>query len=109
MNDEVKACRLTVHRSSFRLPRFNRGDEVLHELKTFAAGRGLDAAANVDGVGADRVDCVGDVRGLEAAREEEARHGLARGARELPVERVARRSEERRVGNECRSRWSPYH
>ena len=24
-------------------------------------------------------------------------------------ERVARRSEERRVGKECRSRWSPYH
>ena len=23
--------------------------------------------------------------------------------------RVARRSEERRVGKECRSRWSPYH
>ena len=22
---------------------------------------------------------------------------------------VARRSEERRVGKECRSRWSPYH
>src|SRR3712207_9036855 len=25
------------------------------------------------------------------------------------VTRVARRSEERRVGEECRSRWSPYH
>ena len=24
-------------------------------------------------------------------------------------ERAARRSEERRVGKECRSRWSPYH
>ena len=24
-------------------------------------------------------------------------------------ERVVRRSEERRVGKECRSRWSPYH
>ena len=24
-------------------------------------------------------------------------------------ERIARRSEERRVGKECRSRWSPYH
>src|SRR6266516_6068476 len=27
---------------------------------------------------------------------------------DLPVE-AARRSEERRVGKECRSRWSPYH
>src|SRR3712207_9295872 len=29
--------------------------------------------------------------------------------RELPSEEVTRRSEERRVGKECRSRWSPYH
>src|SRR3712207_7384480 len=36
-------------------------------------------------------------------------HGV--GAVELPVaDRVAlARSEERRVGKECRSRWSPYH
>src|SRR5260370_29891535 len=27
----------------------------------------------------------------------------------LPVAEGANRSEERRVGNECRSRWSPYH
>ena len=27
----------------------------------------------------------------------------------LPVETFAVRSEERRVGKECRSRWSPYH
>ena len=30
-------------------------------------------------------------------------------ARILPVEDMAERSEERRVGKECRSRWSPYH
>ena len=28
---------------------------------------------------------------------------------ELPEELMALRSEERRVGKECRSRWSPYH
>ena len=27
----------------------------------------------------------------------------------LIVEAIAQRSEERRVGKECRSRWSPYH
>ena len=27
----------------------------------------------------------------------------------LEVERLEHRSEERRVGKECRSRWSPYH
>src|SRR5258706_3336682 len=28
---------------------------------------------------------------------------------EIELDRVADRSEERRVGKECRSRWSPYH
>ena len=27
----------------------------------------------------------------------------------LPADPVTTRSEERRVGKECRSRWSPYH
>ena len=27
----------------------------------------------------------------------------------LTKEKLAKRSEERRVGKECRSRWSPYH
>ena len=27
----------------------------------------------------------------------------------IDIERYAERSEERRVGKECRSRWSPYH
>ena len=31
------------------------------------------------------------------------------GARELARAVLHRRSEERRVGKECRSRWSPYH
>ena len=36
-----------------------------------------------------------------------ARSWEARGAKRLHV--VDLRSEERRVGKECRSRWSPYH
>src|SRR6266481_7019167 len=36
--------------------------------------------------------------------------GLTPGSISIAVDRlVARRSEERRVGKECRSRWSPYH
>ena len=45
---------------------------------------------------------------IEAVGEDANREGL----QETPA-RVARmyaeRSEERRVGKECRSRWSPYH
>ena len=29
--------------------------------------------------------------------------------KEIAIEDVGKRSEERRVGKECRSRWSPYH
>ena len=32
-----------------------------------------------------------------------------RGAIGVAVRRAEERSEERRVGKECRSRWSPYH
>ena len=28
---------------------------------------------------------------------------------DLSVDKIEQRSEERRVGKECRSRWSPYH
>src|SRR2546426_11517852 len=41
---------------------------------------------------------------------EEHRGNLSRAAVELAKDwRTDRRSEERRVGKECRSRWSPYH
>ena len=37
-------------------------------------------------------------------------NGFAQSTREAILEDIARtRSEERRVGKECRSRWSPYH
>jgi len=54
------------------------------------------------------------------SRERVLVHGLAGDAFEIPLGRIAEfvtergnpaneRSEERRVGKECRSRWSPYH
>src|SRR5256885_14540377 len=38
-----------------------------------------------------------------------APHSHARRCPALRVSKVDQRSEERRVGKECRSRWSPYH
>ena len=35
--------------------------------------------------------------------------GCLTGRRDWPLVGADRRSEERRVGKECRSRWSPYH
>ena len=47
----------------------------------------------------------GDAPGMNAAIRAVVRTALGKG---LKV-RGIRRSEERRVGKECRSRWSPYH
>ena len=53
--------------------------------------------------GADAVYIGGEAFGLRAKAKnfsmEDMREGIA----------FAHRSEERRVGKECRSRWSPYH
>src|SRR2546425_8619945 len=46
-------------------------------------------------------------RAMVGAREREMLHVQRRTA--APQHRALDRSEERRVGKECRSRWSPYH
>ena len=43
------------------------------------------------------------------ALSHQAREGRRALAVEIALQPVADRSEERRVGKECRSRWSPYH
>src|SRR2546429_6062160 len=58
-------------------------------------GRGPDQARCADGMG--------DSSGIGAGL------GAGEPAAALPERRRKRRSEERRVGKECRSRWSPYH
>src|SRR5260370_31540263 len=63
-----------------------------------------------DAAAADFVDA--DLLGVEAgdapvARIQEARADLRMLEQEQRIVRI--RSEERRVGKECRSRWSPYH
>ena len=44
-----------------------------------------------------------------AAGEMLLRYGQAIGRAKIAIEAGQHRSEERRVGKECRSRWSPYH
>src|SRR5260370_36424451 len=50
----------------------------------------------------------GDLMLAEAARAANIPFIMS-GASTASIEAAARRSEERRVGKECRSRWSPYH
>src|SRR5256885_3281681 len=58
----------------------------------------------LDLLGAQRLDRAA----VDAVGGEELDRLFARGAR-LLAHRQQVRSEERRVGKECRSRWSPYH
>ena len=47
---------------------------------------------------------------MDVTTPEQARIAEAAGAcAVMALERIPARSEERRVGKECRSRWSPYH
>src|SRR5215217_7333219 len=50
--------------------------------------------------------CSSDLAPRDAREARRGREGPPVGGRRLPV---GARSEERRVGKECRSRWSPYH
>src|SRR2546430_15485534 len=47
------------------------------------------------------------LEGSRAVEDDLARTGIARDG--VGLEAISVRSEERRVGKECRSRWSPYH
>src|SRR5260370_14277984 len=66
---------------------------------------GIDHGAQKRHEGLDAIGFLASAEGLDVAgplleREVEDVHGLAQDLE---------RSEERRVGKECRSRWSPYH
>src|SRR5258708_26883464 len=72
----------------------------------------LAVAAAIDhqpGKTLDGIDVDGILRArrIDVAHEKSDRCGIAR-ARAVHA-RERHRSEERRVGKECRSRWSPYH
>ena len=110
--------------------------EILHLLVSPAHayfGRARDGAADVPTTDADRVELVagkgivgdrffGKAAHMDAAVTLIAAEALEEMAAELGAKpfdpllarrnvvlRGAQRSEERRVGKECRSRWSPYH
>src|SRR2546425_261028 len=75
--------------------------ELLHAGARHEAQRRLEAVAHP--AVAEKV-----VPRVIRVEQTHARRGLRSGD-VPPVERHAPRSEERRVGKECRSRWSPYH
>src|SRR5256885_10458496 len=63
-----------------------------------------------------RLGLAAPVVGRSARLHQDRRRGLlaevsakALPRESMPLAHLARRSEERRVGKECRSRWSPYH
>ena len=114
----------SVPRSAFRLPRLLKGALLLLLLPPLAGAQQPDSTPKdttllapvvVTGV---RLPTVRDLaRGLAgrtaalSAQDLDARgvRSLADALEQLPGVTTSDRSEERRVGKECRSRWSPYH
>src|SRR3712207_8741430 len=70
----------------------------------------FELAVPADGGEADAVVELADLvqRGAGVLRDEQHAVGVG-DHRDAAAARDALRSEERRVGKECRSRWSPYH
>src|SRR2546428_7597140 len=72
-----------------------------------------EGARETDAAEAARVDAAGealeDARELSRSRHRSAARDPAPASSKAIRASSARRSEERRVGKECRSRWSPYH
>src|ERR1035438_644071 len=68
----------------------------------------IGSAGLVSGVGRSRGVAVGYCRGHIGVVDHACEAAIAN-AFKLPIPARAWRSEERRVGKECRSRWSPYH
>src|SRR3712207_9492538 len=73
-------------------------EEVLEQELTAALGRARHERA------------AGEAKGYRNGTRERRLLGLFGPVEvDVPRARMATRSEERRVGKECRSRWSPYH
>src|SRR2546422_10432943 len=70
-----------------------------------------DLKSLTEAVGGDLVDVESLARGTQNAHEAEIRPTMMLKLRraDAVIENGLERSEERRVGKECRSRWSPYH
>ena len=73
----------------------NRNEQFLSLIGLCLRGRNLE-------VGEEPVEAVARARDARVLL-------LASDAADNTTRRVRHRSEERRVGKECRSRWSPYH
>ena len=88
---------------------YERPGDGLQQAKEYAQILGLKFAYATNGKGIVEHDFLtgrdNDLDGFPSAEELWSRLRKA----EAIDEKAAERSEERRVGKECRSRWSPYH
>src|SRR5256712_5916359 len=104
-NDLVAAAREVFQRRR-RETRFDADFQALHDAVARPVARRLRILAVVG----DAHHHLGVALRLHGApHDSEAHHRLAVFPDEAGDDRLVGRSEERRVGKECRSRWSPYH
>src|SRR6266480_6742343 len=80
-------------------------DEAMEIGSVVGALIGLGAAGEEGMAAGAELGAEAAADGVKVFSEDDAWDALA----EIPEDSAAARSEERRVGKECRSRWSPYH
>ena len=87
------------------------GDEYVSQVRTFGAlGYTPHRICTLLGLrGKERTALTVRLLMLGDVYYDAYRNGCALGEYNIDAELAKKRSEERRVGKECRSRWSPYH
>src|SRR5438105_4543565 len=77
--------------------------------KQFTTIAGLDSMTSVSALGITQITLQFDLsRNIDGAAQD-VQAAITAAANQLPPNMPTPRSEERRVGKECRSRWSPKH
>src|ERR1043166_4771233 len=100
-------------RASIRLPRVRRSGARVESRTPQARNTGIEnpacqATSGLSSVGASENSTATPAMREIAAPTPTGGIGFRKEKSQVPARRQ-QRSEERRVGEECRSRWSPYH
>ena len=98
---DVFSCILPM----FHCAQFSTAASAMTVGATLVIQRGFDPTALLDAIANERITQLFGLPLMYAALQ----HHPLRAQRDLSSLRLCLRSEERRVGKECRSRWSPYH
>ena len=101
----AQTARVTIHTARPGIVIGKKGEDVDKLRKELSKRMGVPVHINIEEIRKPELDAV--LVAQNVAQQLERRVQFSRAMRR--VIQNAMRSEERRVGKECRSRWSPYH